>query len=133
LTMGNLLSGNMKKVEKLKMAGGSTQPASTSRAPSPSFILPITPLALLDVTIPSSIDPSSLPFLRSFQLIAQTCHDIRLLLPQLSSLRVGFVRPLADFNHSIQESTSVTSLSLVIPRIVDLDDASRIQTFSHGI
>jgi hypothetical protein len=121
----NLLSENLKKLEKLNLAYGFILPPSTSGARIRPRTLSITLLSLDHVTIATPLDPSSLPLLRCLQLHAQLYHTIRLLLLQLSSLRVEYMGPQADFNLSIQESTSITSLSLNETRIVDLDDASK--------
>jgi hypothetical protein len=115
----------MKKLDKLNITLGSILPPSTSGAPIQPFTLPITLFSLHEVSIPSPIDPSSLPLVRSLHLTRQTCQTIRLLLPQLASLRVGYVNLIADFNLSIQDSTSITSLALDEQLIVHLDDASK--------
>jgi hypothetical protein len=120
----NLLAGNMKKLEKLKITHGSFLPNSTSGASPQTITLPITLLSLYDVRIPSPIDPSSLPPLRSLHLEHQTCQPIRLLLSQLASLQVAF-GSVAELGILIQQSTSITSLSIREGAIVELDDASK--------
>jgi hypothetical protein len=115
----------MRKLEKLNIVRGSIQPASTTQARIHPFTLSITLLSLFDVTIPSPIDPSSLSLVRSLHLYFQACQPIRLLLPQLDSLSFQTFVTRRDFNLSIQESTSITSLSFNETRIVDLDDASK--------
>ncbi len=115
----------MKKLDKLNITHGSIQPSSTSEVPLQTFILPITSLSLVRVSTPSPLDPSSLPLVRSLHLSDQTCQPLRLLLPQLASLRVGYVNSIADINLLIQASTSITSLALVETLLEDLDDASK--------
>jgi hypothetical protein len=115
----------MKKLEKLKITRGSILPPSTSGAPTQPSTLPITLLSLLYVIIPSPIDPSSLPLVRSLHLFGHTDQPIRLLLPQLDSLRVGYMQQIADTNLLIQGSTSITSLALVETLMSGLDDASK--------
>jgi hypothetical protein len=115
----------MKKLNKLNFALGSILPPSTSRAPSPPFTLSITLLSLCYVRIPFPIDPASLPLLRSLHLYDQTCQPIRLLLPQLDSLRVGYIQQIGDTNLLIQGSTSITSLALDETLTTGLDDASK--------
>jgi hypothetical protein len=115
----------MKKLEKLNLAGGSILPPSTSGAPTQPFTLPITLLSLFDVTIPSPLDPFSLPLARSLHLALQTCQPIRLLLPQLTSLQVVVASSAADLRTLIQQSTPITSLSLYELDMVGLDDASK--------
>mgnify|MGYP000382345730 CR=1 FL=1 len=115
----------MKKLDKLNVALGSIQPPSTSRAPSPPFILSITRLSLDSVTVPSRLDPSSLPLVRSLHLSAQACQAIQLLLPQLDSLYINRLLPPTDLGLFIRESTSITSLALREMDIVELEDASK--------
>ena len=114
----------MKNSEKLNMIGGSILPTSTSRAPIQPFTLPTILLSLAQVTISSPIDPSSLPLVRSLHLSGQACQPIRLLLPQLASLRIKAVFDLTDLGSLIQASTSITSLSIYEGNIGGLDDAS---------
>jgi hypothetical protein len=113
----------MKNLEKLNIRG-SILPTSTSGAPPQTITLPITLLSLYDVRIPSPIDPSSLPLLRSLHLEHQTCQPIRLLLPQLASLQV-VSGSVADLGILIQQSTSITSLSIREGHMVHLDDSSK--------
>jgi hypothetical protein len=120
----NLLAEHMKKLEKLNIKFGSIQPPLTRNARIQPFILPITLLSLEHVTIPSLLDPSSLPLVRSLYLSIQACQPIRLLLPQLASLQV-VSGSVADLGILIQQSTSITSLSIREGRIVDLNDASK--------
>jgi hypothetical protein len=115
----------MKKLVKLNVAYGSIQPPSTSGAPIQPFNLPITLLSLNRVTIPSPLDPSSLPLVRSLHLSRQTFQPVQLLLPQLASLRIRTVFDLTDLGSLIQASTSITSLSMPETYIVQLDDASK--------
>ena len=113
----------MKNLGKLNLVCGSIQPPSTSGAPIRPRILPITLLSLDYVAIPSPLDPSSLPLLRSLHLSGQTRQPVRLLLPQLASLQV-VSGSVADLGILIQQSTSITSLSIREGHIVELDDAS---------
>jgi hypothetical protein len=115
----------MKKLDKLNVALGSIQLPSTSGAPLQPFILPITLLSLDNVTIPSSLEPSLLPLLRSLDLRYhyQVYESILLLLPQLHSLRIRGGDDWIDF--LIQESTSLTSLSIDEDAIFYLEDASK--------
>jgi hypothetical protein len=115
----------MKNLEKLNIIGGSILPPLTSGAPIQPFNLPITLLSLHRVAIPSPIDPSSLPLVRSLDLDYQAHRPLQLLLPQLGSLSFQTWVTRRDFNLSIQESTSITSLALDEIGIVDLDDASK--------
>jgi hypothetical protein len=123
----HLLAGNVKKLKKLNLARGSIESPSTSNAPIQPFALPMTLLSLDYVDLSSPLDPSVLPLVRSLHLDYQTYRPVRLLLPQLASLRLVPMRAVADLNRSIRKSTSITSLSLAETCIVDLDDAS--QTF----
>jgi hypothetical protein len=115
----------MKKLEKLNIAYGSILPPSTSGAPTQRSTLPITLLSLLHVPIPSPIDPSSLPLVRSLHLSFQTCPPIRTLLPQLASLYVRGSHSSAELDHFIRQSTSISSLRIREGDIPRLDDASR--------
>jgi hypothetical protein len=115
----------MKKLDKLNFAGGSVLPPSTPVARLQPFTLSITRLSLNFVTIPSPLDPSSLPLVRSLDLCLQACQPIRLLLPQLALLQVAAAKSAADVGMLVQQSTSVTSFSIRESRIVDLDDASK--------
>jgi hypothetical protein len=115
----------MKKLGKLNIAWGSIQPPPPPEVPIQPFILPITLLSLHAVTIPFPLDPSSLSLVRSLHLSDQTCQPLRLLLPQLDSLRVGCVNSIADINLLIQASTSITSLALVETLMSGLNDASK--------
>jgi hypothetical protein len=101
----------MKKLEKLSNAHGSILP-STSGGPIQPFTLPIILLSLAQAIIPSPLDPASLPLLRSLHLSGQASQPIRLLLPQLASLRIKAVFDLTDLGSLIQASTSITSLSI---------------------
>jgi hypothetical protein len=115
----------MKKLGKLNVTGGSILPPSTSGSPTQPVILPISLLSLHAVTIPSPIDPASLPLVRSLHLNVQACQTIRHLVLNIASLRVGYLSLIADINLLIQASTSITSLSIGEAQIVDLDDASK--------
>jgi hypothetical protein len=115
----------MKKLDNLNVVFGSILPPATSVAPSQPVTLPVTLLSLVDVTIPSPLDPSSPPLVRSLQLNQETRPSIRLLLPQLSSLRIECMGNITDLNLSIQESTSITSLCISEVAIPILDDASK--------
>jgi hypothetical protein len=115
----------MKKLDKVDMALGSILPASTSRAPSQPVTLSITLLSLFSVDVPSPLDPSSLPLLRSLHLSHQMCRSIQQLLPRLDSLHLLAAPSIEDYNLSIQESTSMTSLSIYDGHILTLDDASK--------
>jgi hypothetical protein len=115
----------MKNLEKLNIMGGSILPPSTSRAPSPPFTLSITLLFLFKVDVPSLIDPSSLPLVKSLHLYFQACQPLQQLLPQLDSLNTQAVINRADLGVLIQESTSITFLSLCESDIAKLDDASK--------
>jgi hypothetical protein len=113
----------MKKLGKLNIVRGSILPTSTSGAPPQIITIPITLLSLYSVRIPSSLDPSSLPLVRSLHLNHQADQPI-LLLPQLESLSIREVATATDLGILIQESTSITFLSLHELDIVKLDDAS---------
>jgi hypothetical protein len=115
----------MKKLDKLNMALGTILPPSTSRAPIQPCTLAITLLSLFNVTIQSSIDPSSLPLVRSLHLDSQAHPPVQSLLSQLDSLHVSGAISAGHLCILIQESTSLTSLALNEIRIVDLDDASK--------
>ncbi len=115
----------MQKLDKLNVAFGSIQPPSTSEARLQPLILPITFLSLCAVAIPRPLDPSSLPLVRSLHLTYQTCQPLRLLLPQLASLHVVGAGSMADLSIPIQQSTSITSLSIRYGHIGELDDASK--------
>jgi hypothetical protein len=115
----------MKKLYKLNVAFGGVLPPSTSGAPIQPFTLPITLLALCYAIIPSPLDPSVLPLVRSLHLDNQTYQTIRLLLPQLAALFVERMRSAADINRLLQASTSITSLSVHENNIRRLDDASK--------
>jgi hypothetical protein len=82
-------------------------------------------LSLFNVSIPSPIDPSSLPLARSLHLSAQACQAIQLLLPQLDSLCIKRLLSPTDLGLFIRESTSITSLALREIEIAQLDDESR--------
>jgi hypothetical protein len=114
----------MNKLGKLNIIGGSVLPPSSPGAPIQTFNLPITLLSLHRVPIPSPIDPSSLPLGRSLHLRFQECPPIRPLLPHLDSLHIMSIT-CPDDDSSIQESTSVTSLSMRGTDIVRLVDASK--------
>ena len=113
----------MQKLEKLKIEGGSMLLTRTSGAPLQTSILPISVISLRGVTVPSPLDPSSLPLVRSLYLAHQTCQPLRLLQPQLATLQV-LSGSVGDLGISIQQSTSITSLSISEGHIVELDDAS---------
>jgi hypothetical protein len=115
----------MKNLEKLNIIGGSILSPSTSRAPIQPLTLPIILLSLAKVTIPSPLDSSALPLLRSLHLSRQTFQPVQLLLPQLASLRIRTLLHLTDLGSLIQASTSITSLSMLEGDIVRLDDASK--------
>jgi hypothetical protein len=115
----------MKKLDKLNITLGSILPPSNPGAPIQPVRLPITLLSLFQVNIPSSLNPSSLPLLRSLHLNVQAWQTIRLLLPQLASLRVESVNPIADINLLIQASTSITSLTLYEQSIAKLNDGNK--------
>jgi hypothetical protein len=116
----------MKKLDKLKISCGSILAPSTPGAPVQPFILPITLLRLSAVYISSTIDSRSLPLVRSLHLCGQAGQPIRLLLPQLASLQVIYeISVVADLGILIQQSTSITSLSIREAPIVELDDASK--------
>jgi hypothetical protein len=114
----------MQKLEKLKIEGGSMLLTRTSGAPLQTSILPISVISLRGVTVPSPLDPSSLPLVRSLYLAHQTCQPLRLLQPQLATLQV-LSGSVGDLGISIQQSTSITSLSISEGHIVELDDASK--------
>jgi hypothetical protein len=114
----------MKKLEKLKILYGSILPTPNSGAPLQTVILSITLLSICNVKIPSPIDPSSLPLVRSLHLNRQTYQPLPLLLPQLALLQVAFAS-VADLGILIPQSTSITSLSISDGHIVELDDASK--------
>jgi hypothetical protein len=115
----------MKKLDKLNLAFGSVEPPSTSGARIQPFILSITLLSLFNIQIPSALDPSSLPLVRSLHLSGRLCQPVQLLLPQLDSLNLKYMRHIADINLSIQQSTSITSLSIYEGDITRVDEASR--------
>jgi hypothetical protein len=115
----------MKNLGKLNIANGSILPPSNPGAPIQPVTLGNTLLSLDMVNIPSPLNPSSLPLLRSLHLNRQRFQDIRLLLPQLASLRVGYVNSIADINLPIQASTSITSLALFDSLMSGLNDASK--------
>jgi hypothetical protein len=121
----NLLSGNMKKLDEINMTLGLIVPPSTTGAQIRTFDLSIRLLSLSDVYIPSPLDPSSLPLVRSLHLSHQACRPIQLLLPQLDSLHVHSVPHIADTNPLIQGSTSITSLALNETLTTGLDDGSK--------
>jgi hypothetical protein len=115
-------AGNVKKLDKLNLAGGSILPPSTCGAPSQPAVLAVTLLDLDDVTIPSPIDSSSLPLVRSLSLDRQAPLPIQSLLSQLNSLRVSRTSSAGEIRIFIQESTSLTSLSITEYEVTALDD-----------
>jgi hypothetical protein len=115
----------MKKLEKLKIHRGSILSPSTSGPPPKPFTLPITLLSLFNVSIPSPIDPSSLPLVRSLHLSNQVYQPARLLLPQLDSLHVLHLHSTEDIDLLLQQSTSITSLCVSEGDIRRLSGASK--------
>jgi hypothetical protein len=115
----------MKKLDKLNLAYGIILPPSTSETRIQPCTLAITLLSLLNVTILSPIDPSSLPLLRSLHLSYQTCQPIRLLLLKIASLHLRYVRLNSDIDDLIQQSSSINSLSICEDYIPRVNEASR--------
>jgi hypothetical protein len=115
----------MKKMDKLNLVYGLIQPPPAIEARTQPFTLPITLLSLDSVKIPSPIDPSSLPLVRSLRLLRQTCQAIQLLLPQLDVLHIGYMGQFSDMNPLIQGSTSITSVALHEMLMSGLNDASK--------
>jgi hypothetical protein len=115
----------MKKLDKLNVAFRFILPPSASEARLQPFTLSITRLSLHCVNVPSRLEPSSLPLVRSLQLTSQTHQSIRLLLPHLDSLHIHHARDTTDINLSLQASTSITSLSIREGHMVHLDDTSK--------
>jgi hypothetical protein len=112
----------MKKLDKLNLASGSILPPSTPGARPQPVTLSITLLSLDNVGIPSPLDPASLPLVRSLHLSGPLCQPVQLLLPQLDSLNLNRI---VDVNASIQQSTSITSLSIYKNDIARVNEASR--------
>jgi hypothetical protein len=115
----------MEKLEKLKMTDGSILPPPTSEAAIQPFVLPITLLSLHSVNVPSFLDTSPLPLVRSLHLYNQTCQPVQLLLPNMASLHVRYMSMIADIDDLIQQSTCITSLSIYKNDIARVNEASR--------
>ncbi len=116
----------MKKLDKLNIAHGYILPSPISGAPIRAVTLPITLLSLFRARIQSPLHPSSLPLLRSLHLDEQrqAWLPIRLLLPRLNSLSMNSLYVPTDFRILVQESTSLTSLSIREYEITALDDTT---------
>jgi hypothetical protein len=102
----------MKKLDQLNLELGFISTPSPAEARSQRYTLYVTVLSLDNMDTLDPLDPASLPLVRSLYFGNQPCTSTRLLLPQLASQCIGFVRSPADFGILISNSISITSLTL---------------------